>query len=56
MKANRVGVVLSKYLPVIFDIKEVNAYIYIHPFTYSKDINPKFKKKIAVAINEMKHM
>lgn len=51
------GVVLTKYLPVIFDIKEVNTYIlYIHPLTHSKDINIKFKKEIAVAINEMKHI
>lgn len=49
-------VVLTNYLPVIFDIKEVNTYIYIHPLTHSKDINMKFKKEIAGAINEMKHI
>lgn len=48
--------VLVKYLPGILNIKEVNTYIYIHPPTHSKDINRKFKKEIAVAINDMKHI
>lgn len=41
---------------VIFNIREVNTNIYIHPSTHSKDKGRKFKKEIAVVINDMKHI